>query len=267
MESDLRLLCVFAHPDDESLGAGGTLARYADEGVETYLLTATRGERGWPDESREYPGPDALGSIREAELRQAASVLNVKEVIFLPYQDGRLDSAHPEEVQMLLCRHIRRLRPQVVITFGPAGVYGHPDHIAISQMTTAALIRATDPEFAGDDSPHHVSKLYFIAETAQNLQLYERNAGELGIEVDGERRRSAHWPEWAITARIDTRAYWRQAWEAIRCHKSQLPSFSGLQDLPEDMHEKLWGSQSYYRAYSLVSGGREIEEDLFAGLR
>jgi LmbE family N-acetylglucosaminyl deacetylase len=267
MNDGLRLLCAFAHPDDESLGAGGTLAKYADEGVETFLLTATRGERGWPDENRPYPGPEALGRIREAELRKAARVLNVSELIVLPYQDGRLDSADPEEAQRLICGHIRRLRPQVVVTFGPEGVYGHPDHIAISQMTTGAILRAADPAQAGEDPPHVVSKLYFIAETAEALQFYEQYASKLVIEVEGERRASTYWPEWAVTTRIDTRAYWRQAWEAIRCHQTQLPSFSALQDLPEDSHARLWASQSYYRALSLVNGGRGLEEDLFAGLR
>jgi len=85
MPEQLRLMCVLAHPDDESLGNGGTLAKYAAEGVATYLVTATRGERGWPGAAHENPGPAALGAIREAELRAAAEVLGIQEVNFLDY--------------------------------------------------------------------------------------------------------------------------------------------------------------------------------------
>ena len=79
----LRLLCALAHPDDESLGTGGILARYADEGIETYLVTATRGEHGWFGEEANYPGPQALGRLREAELLAAAKELSLREVNFL----------------------------------------------------------------------------------------------------------------------------------------------------------------------------------------
>ena len=79
MREPLRLMCVLAHPDDEALGNGGTLAKYAAEGVETYLVTATRGERGWQGDARDDPGPHALGAIREAELLAAARVLGIQE--------------------------------------------------------------------------------------------------------------------------------------------------------------------------------------------
>jgi LmbE family N-acetylglucosaminyl deacetylase len=81
-------MAVLAHPDDESLGIGGTLAKYAGEGVETYLVTATRGERGRFGESGEKPPPDVVGRVREAELREAARVLGVREINFLGYYDG-----------------------------------------------------------------------------------------------------------------------------------------------------------------------------------
>src|SRR5262245_48764454 len=127
----LRLMAVLAHPDDESLGFGGTLARYAAEGVETYLVTATRGEHGWFGDPAEYPGPEALGRIREAELQAAANVLKLCEIRFLDYIDGDLDKADPREAVAKIVGHLRRVRPDVVLTFDPNGAYGHPDHIAI----------------------------------------------------------------------------------------------------------------------------------------
>ena len=115
----LKLMAVLAHPDDESLGIGGTLAKYAGEGVETYLVTATRGERGRFGESGEKPPPDVVGRVREAELREAASVLGVREVNFLDYYDGDLDQVDVTEAVARIADHIRRVKPQVIITFGP----------------------------------------------------------------------------------------------------------------------------------------------------
>src|SRR4051812_28664308 len=120
----LGLMCILAHPDDESLGTGGILARYAAEGVATSLITATRGERGWQGNPAAYPGSHALGQMREAELRAAAHVLGLREVAFLDYQDGELDRAHPAEAIGRLVAHVRRLRPDVVVTFDPTGLYG-----------------------------------------------------------------------------------------------------------------------------------------------
>src|SRR5206468_7403749 len=86
----LKLMCILAHPDDESLGTGGTLAKYAAEGIETYLITATRGERGWPGDPAENPGMEGLGKIREKELLGATQILGVRDVHFLDYIDGDL---------------------------------------------------------------------------------------------------------------------------------------------------------------------------------
>ena len=149
-----KLMAVLAHPDDESLGVGGTLAKYASEGVEVFLLTATRGDggryRGHRADDPQHPGPVALAKIREAELRAAAAVLGVREVSLLDYHDQQLDRANPREAVAGIVGHLRRVRPDVVVTFGPDGAYGHPDHMAISQFTTAAIVAAADPAFAGD---------------------------------------------------------------------------------------------------------------------
>ena len=144
MNLPLRLMCVLAHPDDESLGMGGTLAKYAAEEIETYLVTATRGERGWFGDEKEYPGLEALGKIREAELLNATKELGICDVKFLDYIDGDLDQADPAEAVAKIVSHLRRVRPDVVITFDPNGAYGHPDHIAICQFTTAAVLAAAD---------------------------------------------------------------------------------------------------------------------------
>lgn len=264
----LRLLCVLAHPDDESLGMGGTLARYASEGVDTYLLTATRGERGWFGEEKDNPGLHALGKMREAELRCAAETLGIREVHFMDYIDGELDQAPYEAAVSKIVSHLRRVKPDVVITFAPDGAYGHPDHIAISQFATAAVVCAADPSYADSSpEPHRTSKLYYMAWPERKWQAYQSAFGDLIMHVDGIDRRAIPWPDWAVTTVIDTSDYWSSVWHAVSCHRSQLPAYGQLAHLPETHHKGLWGSQEYYRAFSLVNGGRTPETDLFSGLR
>ena len=89
----LKLMCILAHPDDESLALGGTIAKYASQGIEVSLVVATRGERGWFSEPSQYPGERALGLIREQELRRASRALGVTRLTFLDYIDGELDRA------------------------------------------------------------------------------------------------------------------------------------------------------------------------------
>jgi len=271
----LRLLAVLAHPDDESLGFGGALAKYAAEGVETYLVTATRGERGRYHGRRDgpgHPGPDGLARIREAEVRAAAAELGVRGLWFLNYIDGDLDRADPLEATGRIVAHVRRLRPQVVATFGPDGGYGHPDHIAVSQLTTAALVAAADPEFddgagAAHLSSHAVAKLYYMAWPQAVWDAYQEAFKRLTSLVDGCERQARPWPDWQITTWLDTRAHWPTVWRAVSCHDSQIANYERLRHLSPEHHEALWGRQPLYRAYSTVNGGRARETDLFEGIR
>src|SRR6266566_3582773 len=193
MAEKLKLKAILAHPDDESLGFGGILAKFAAEGIETYLISATRGERGWMGDEQEYPGLEALGKTREAELRAAAKVLAIHSLDFLDYLDGDLDQANPVEIVAKIAGHMRRVKPDVVVTFGTDGAYGHPDHIAITQFTTAAIIEAANPNslYHKDKTPHSVSKLYYLMQTKELLSLYQSIFGDLVMHIDGvERRRS-----------------------------------------------------------------------------
>jgi LmbE family N-acetylglucosaminyl deacetylase len=266
----LRLMAILAHPDDEALGNGGTLARYAAEGVELSLITATCGQRGWLGDPAEDPGPDMLGRLREAELRAAAQILGIRNLVLLHYVDGELDGAEPDAAICQLVAHIRRLRPQVVLTFGPDGAYGHPDHIAISQLATSAVARAADPRYGHrctTRGPHAVSKLYYMALGTQRAAAYASAFGDLSLQVDGRERDVVVWPDWQLTTCIDAGEHWRTAWQAVACHRSQLPNFDSLRALPDDQHRLLWGRHEYYRAFSLANGGRTLEQDLFEGLR
>lgn len=267
MHGTPRLMAVLAHPDDESLGIGGTLAAYAARGVETYVVTATRGERGRYFDNENRPSDAEVGRVREAELRDAARELGVHEVTLLDYLDGELDRADPSEAVGRIVAQLRRVRPQVVVTFDPFGAYGHPDHVAICQLTTAAVLRAADRTYASDDEPHVVSKLYYFVLDERAWTAYQAAFKRLTSRVDGEERTATPWPRWAVSAEIDTRAHWATVWRAVRRHRTQLAVYAKLGELTPEHHEALWGSGTFYRALAVVSDGRAREVDLFAGVR
>jgi LmbE family N-acetylglucosaminyl deacetylase len=249
----LKLMAVLAHPDDESLGFGGTLASYAGAGVETSLVMATRGEAGRCGEHRRgspgHPGPEALARMREQELRAAAAILGIGDIAFLGYRDQELDRADPHQAIARIVHELRRTRPDVVLT--------------------AAVAVAGDPTFASGtgDVPHRVAKLYYIAWPASTWAAYQDALQRLVSVVDDVERQAVPWPDWSITTVIDTRATWPTVWRAVCCHASQMSIFERLKDLPPELHEALWGSQSFYRVLSTVNGGRTRETDLFEGLR
>ncbi len=266
-------MCILAHPDDESLGMGGILAKYAEEGTETYLVTATRGERGRIGDKRGALSMEEVGKIRETELLAASKVLGIKEVNFLDYIDGELDRVNNDEAIAKIVTHIRRVSPHVIVTFGQDGAYGHPDHIAISQLTGAAIVCAADPGYKlnvksnSTLEAHRVSKLYYLAWGKKKWAAYQSAFCELKVNVDGIERRAVPWEDWAITTSIDTESHWLTVWQAIKCHKSQISIYKGLENLSAEQHKAVWGSDEYYRVFSLVNGGRILETDLFEGLR
>lgn len=252
-------MCVLAHPDDESLGTGGVLAKYSREGVGTYVVTATRGERGRFDDKGTKPGPEIVGRTREAELRAAANVLGVREVALLDYVDAELDRADPIEAAEKIAGHIRLTKPHVVVTFDPFGAYGHPDHIAISQFTAAAIARA-----AGE---HRVSKFYYFVNGERKWAAYQAAFKTLTSNVDGTARTAIAWPDWSITAAVDARDVWQTVWRAVQCHRTQMSIYTNVASLTEEDQKVIWGTGEFYRVFSLVNGGRTRETDLFEGLR
>jgi len=137
------LLVVTAHPDDESMGAGGLILRHTRAGVQVNLICATRGERGWvgkPPGARE----EDLAQIRAAELEAAASALAIDDYELWNYPDGGVDGSDQNEITERIKEHIDRFAPAVVVGWGPDGVYGHPDHIAMGRCTDAAIAATSE---------------------------------------------------------------------------------------------------------------------------
>ena len=128
---------------------------------------------------------------------------------------------------------------------------------------------AADPSCGDIDSiaqPHAVSKLYYLAWPQSTRTAYETAVGTLSCTVDDIVRRVTPWPDWAITTEIDARSVWSTVWRAVTCHESQVAAYGTLKELSSESHEALWGKQSYYRAFSMVNGGRARETDLFEGI-
>jgi len=134
----VRVLGVFAHPDDEVFVAGGTLARYAAQGARTMVFSATRGQAGQIRDARAATR-HTLGSVREQELRKACAILGVNQVVCRDYMDGALQEADLDELVDSVVDAVREFQPNVVITFGEDGAYGHPDHVTISAATNRAF--------------------------------------------------------------------------------------------------------------------------------
>jgi LmbE family N-acetylglucosaminyl deacetylase len=268
---------VFAHPDDETFGAGSTLARYVTEGVDVTVVCATRGEAG-----EIAPGSDAtpetLGAVREAELRAALEVLGVQSLVVLGYRDsgmvGTVDNSNPSafinapipEAVGRLVELMRVNRPHVVVTMHPGGGYGHPDHIRASELTTQAFKVAGDPAFPSRsvEEPWSPGKLYYhgfprsqmvrwlkyIRETNPSSELAEMDPNTLGT-ADEE-----------ISTVLDVSPYLEARIHAAEQHRSQQSPFTML---PRELTTEVLSQDFWVRAEPPWHGG-EMETDLFAGL-
>ncbi|HSO11899.1 MAG TPA: PIG-L family deacetylase [Anaerolineales bacterium] len=181
-----------------------------------------------------------------------------------------MDKADHAEAIGKIVAHIRRIQPQVVVTFPPDGNYGHPDHIAVGQFTNAAIVCAADFSYRDlEDLPaHRISKLYYMVDGENFVNLIAPFMEDMTFPVDDQLRGEVAWKEWMITTHVEMTEYCHTAWRAIHCHQSQLPSLGALADMHEDAAVAVLAMQgTFYRAFSLVNGGRKMETDLFDGLR
>jgi LmbE family N-acetylglucosaminyl deacetylase len=137
----LRILTVLAHPDDESFGPAAMLAMHAQAGAIVHGLFFTRGQHGQTS-LQPAPTPDELGALREQDLRDATATIGFAGIEVLDFEDGTLAELPPEVLEALVQDAIERCRPHVVITFGPAGITRHPDHLAVHAATVDAFHQA-----------------------------------------------------------------------------------------------------------------------------
>ncbi|MBN1485919.1 MAG: PIG-L family deacetylase [Chloroflexia bacterium] len=272
--SKLTLMAIFAHPDDEAFGTGGSLSKYAAEGADVYLVTATRGEAGQISEPDLATAAD-LPLVRERELRCACQVYGIHPPIFLDYVDGQLPNVHQGQAVGKLVLLIRQFRPQVVISFGPDGIYGHYDHIAASRWATIAVDLAGQPDcfphhLDDDCRPHQVDKLYYRVLPQEQVEGMSNRGEPPAVMMDGVPFYFNGHPIESITTIIRVDDYLEQKIRGISCHATQVGRRSDL-DLAQKIdlarQDALSTTECFTLVRSSVGWPEEKENDLFAGLR
>ncbi|MEV4641266.1 PIG-L family deacetylase [Actinoplanes sp. NPDC049548] len=275
-DRSLTLMAVHAHPDDEASSTGGVLARYADEGITTVLVTCTDGRCG-DGPGGVKPGdpghdPLAVTALRRAELEAACATLKVTHLEMLDYADSGMmgwptndapDSFWrtpvPEAAERL-AELIRRYEPDVIVTYDENGFYGHPDHIQAHRVTMEAVARTDIP-----------AKVYWTTAPHSGMAEFGKVLRELGVgweeaEVgEGAAPPEIGLPDDEISTWVDTRAYGGQKFDALAAHASQAENTMFLR-LGRERFTELMGIETFVRVHDRT-GAPLPEDDLFAGLR
>jgi LmbE family N-acetylglucosaminyl deacetylase len=276
MVDNLTLMAVHAHPDDESSGTGGVLAKYSAEGIRTVVVTCTNGEFG-DAPGKIKPGepghdPDQVAKLRLTELHTAIDYLGVTDLEILGYHDsGMSDWDYKDQpnvfgnvpldvVSARLSDLMEKYRPQVVVTYDDNGGYDHPDHLHASRAAVAAVKATGIP-----------SKLYLTAmrrsrwaEMWQALKDAGEEVPDFG-EIDEEAVRRMDESEARITTTVDIRPEMDLKNKALRAHASQIEE-SWFSKIPPEVAVKIFGDETFIRAMDRT-GAPVPETDLFAGLR
>ena len=294
--TDLCVLSVHAHPDDEASKGAATMARYGAEGVRTVLVTCTGGEAGdiLNPEADTHDVRDNLAAVRRQELDDAVKIIGYDALYLLGYRDSGMPdteaNAHPDnfanadldEATGRLVEIVRRERPQVIVGYARDRVYAHPDHVRVHEISVLAFERAGDPEWYPErGEPWQPLKLYysngFTRERIRALHEWFVARGDespLAKWVEHIDKRDAEEHDDALevrtTTRIDVHDPLDVARAALRAHRTQIPSDSFFFRVPLEVEQDLHPWEEYVLARTLVDTGvaeGEYETDLFAGLR
>jgi N-acetyl-1-D-myo-inositol-2-amino-2-deoxy-alpha-D-glucopyranoside deacetylase len=284
--TELGLMCVHAHPDDECIGTGGVLLRAHAEGLRTAVVTCTGGERGevvgtGMDPAEVFP---RLGAVRREELTRSLELLGAGDPRWLGYvdsgmmgTDGNDDpasfwQADIHEAVGRLVAQIREFRPDVLVTYDAYGVYGHPDHIQAHRITLlaaeACAVKALYPE-AGPQ--HSVAKVYLSTVPLEGMARMNRELTGNGlVSPFGESDDPDDLPfgtrEVDVAAAVDVRAHLARKMTALQAHHSQVGDDSFFLNFPEAVAEVALGTEWFIRHRSSVPVPAR-EDDLFTGLR
>ncbi len=280
-----RVLISYAHPDDESFGNGGLIAKYVDEGADVYLICATDGDVGTiPEDMKgQY---DTIRELRLSELECANEVLKFKRMFLFHYKDSGMMGSEtsedpdclwatwnrePEAVTKRVVEVIREIKPQVVITFNKYGGYGHPDHIAIQQATTNAFDLAGDPNYLTDGlQAYQPQKLYYSSIPSAllkfalfTMRLRRMDTKRMGTNKDIDFDAIIDHIE-PTHAKVYIAEYLDKWDEASACHKSQGGGGGGFFGrFPKWLQKILRGKQGFTRVYPKPVSDRVDETDLF----
>jgi len=236
------VLAVFAHPDDESLACGGTLARLADAGARVVVLCASQGEAGSISDPALVPDGD-LGRVRTRELQDAAAVLGVAEAIVLNYPDGDLRWEAVAELHDEIVGAIRRYRPDAVITFAEDGLYWHLDHIGVHERTYTAV------RSLGADAP----PLYYVTIQWGVMREVVKAAHTKGGAPAGSSLWGIAPDAFGDSAKpptfvIDVRGWVPRKLAALRCHRTQMGPNNPVSWIDDETARQWLGTEQFRRA-------------------
>lgn len=282
--SERAIVFVHAHPDDECLSTGGTIARYTSEGVRVCLITCTNGELGEIADVPELGTHDQiaarLGEVRLDELALACNELGITDLRTLGYHDSGMAGTEGnddpkafvnqdlDEVVSKVASIYREVRPDAVVTYNEFGGYGHPDHIRAHEAAVLAIEAAADPSFEIPGEPHRVEKLYYTAfsrramiamrdrygndEQAKRF-FSEENINRIATDDD------------QITTIVDVAPFIGPKFSSIRAHRTQLGTTSRWLELGEQEATEIYGRESFVR---IRPTGAEAgsEDDLLSGI-
>ncbi|MBI5151607.1 MAG: PIG-L family deacetylase [Candidatus Pacebacteria bacterium] len=203
----IKVVCFFAHPDDETFGPGASLALWAQRGVEIHVVCATKGEGGGD------------GRVRTKELRIAAKLLGVTSVEFLRYNDGKISNDQLQKLEKDFLRFIKKYKPDAVLTYDLNGISGHMDHIAIASSTTQAFRKNTIPQALY----YFVSKKYFTDQITEYFIYFP----------DGKERHE-------VNLIIDTSSVWELRVKAMYCHKTQMKDVENILGRSKNVPKEDW---------------------------
>lgn len=276
----LRLMTIFAHPDDESFGVAGTMAQAVRAGRPVAVVCATRGEEGKIADPS-LATQENLAQVREQELRDAVGAVGVTDVTFLDYIDGHLAEADHQEALAKVVAQIRRFRPDVVVTFDPKGAYGHVDHIAIHQLAVEGVAAAADPDrfpeqLRGGLAPHRARKVYYTViprERILEMRDQARARGEDDFVPGGDEATIPIEEMGLPLAEIRTRVRlsdqdFAAKRQAVFAHKTQLPADNPWTQASPEQLRQFAGTETFFLAPPPISDRAYPmpEDDLFAGL-
>jgi LmbE family N-acetylglucosaminyl deacetylase len=272
------LLAIFAHPDDESCGAGGVMALAAAAGNKVWVLCATNGDQG--GRPGEVGVDHALDpEIRRAELACACSELGIAEPIFLGYRDsgmegwgapeGSLSLAPKDEVVDRILDVIRRLRPAVIVTFDPGGVYGHPDHTACSATATEAYRRSAAESGGPIALYHQALPRSFVAGMRAAMEEERRRSGDDKPPTEDDLRQQEAFeklarPDDEITTVVPIISVVERKVAALACHDSQMRGRNWDDPASRAEMERMFGRETFVRVDPPMPPG--AKEDRFTGL-
>jgi N-acetyl-1-D-myo-inositol-2-amino-2-deoxy-alpha-D-glucopyranoside deacetylase len=299
---DRRLLLVHAHPDDESIGNGVTMAKYAHEGAQVTLVTCTLGEEGEvlvPELAHVAADrDDTLGQHRIGELKAAMEELGVTDHRFLgepgKYRDTGManspdggamvpDTINPESFWAADLREaaddlvpvIREVRPQVLVTYDDFGAYGHPDHVQAHRVAMYAAMLAAVPSYRPDlGEAWEIQKIYWNAMTESRLRdglRKLREAGDVttfeGMDPDGPLPPFVLADEW-VTTEIDGTEFVQAKLAAMRAHATQITVDGPFFALADNLGNQVWAVESYrlVKGRAVPAPSATMESDLFAGV-